>query len=272
MKKHLVLAIAALTLVACSDSSEPLTASPPAQPAAEQTLPPVGDEIAPEVDDESVRAGARATMGPGDALDVEIDAPAGQYVLDADHSNLFFTVRHLGVSNYVMRFTDFEATVDLNPQDISTSSVTVTIQADSVQTDYEGDYKAAHPESPFASWQDDLAMSEHFLHAGEHPQIRFTSTGVTVTDDGPLEVEGDLELRGESRPVTLEVTVVGSAAEHPMMGGGLIGFSATGAFKRSDFGMDHLMAPGVVGDEIRVFFEGEMVQVGDADQDVDDSE
>ena len=267
MKKRLVLAIAALTLVACSDSSEPLNTSPPGQPAAEQTLPPIGDEVAPEAHEgmdgevrEEVRAGTRATMGPRGAAEVEIDAPAGQYALDIEHSHLYFTVRHLGVSNYVMRFTDFDATVDLNLEDLSESSVTLTIQADSIQADYEGDYKALHPESPFASWPDDLAMSENFLHAGEYPEIRFTSTRIAATDDGPLQVEGDLELRGETHPVTLEVTVVGSALEHPMMGGGLIGFSARGAFKRSDFGMDHLIAPGVVGDEIRVFFEGEMVQ------------
>lgn len=271
MKKRLVLAIAAATLVACSDSSEPQISSPPAQPAAEQTLPPIGDEVAPTAADENVRDGARATMGPTGAVDVEINAPAGQYALDLNHSNLLFTVRHLGVSNYVMRFTDFDVTVDLDPEDVSASSVTATIQAASVQTDYEGDYQAAHPESTFATWQQDLSMSENFLHAGEHPEIRFTSTQVSSTDDGILQVEGDLELRGETNPVTLEVRVVGSAAEHPMMGGGLIGFSAEGAFNRSDFGMDHLIAPGVVGDEIRLHFEGELLQVVDGAEEGADS-
>lgn len=261
MKKRLVLAIAAAALVGCSDPSEPQVTSPPAQPAAQQTLPPVGDEVAPRnASDDNVRDGARATMGPADAVDVEIDAPAGLYTADLNHSNLLFSVRHLGVSNYVMRFTDFDVTVDIDPEDIPASSVTATIQAASVQTDYEDDYQAAHPESPFATWQEDLAMSDNFLNAGEYPEIRFTSTQVNTSDDGILEVEGDLELLGETRPVTLEVTVVGSAAEHPMMGGGLIGVSAQGAFKRSDFGMDHLIAAGVVGDEIRLQFEGELVQ------------
>lgn len=196
-----------------------------------------------------------------EAKPVTIEAPAGRYRLDSTHASLIFSVRHLGLSNYLMRFTDYDITLDLVPENLSASSVSVTIDPTSVSTDYRGDFKATHPDSPYSSWEEDLAQSPKFLNASEYPSIRYTSTAVMPQPDGTLTINGQLEMLGQTRPVSLQASVVGSEAEHPFIGVGAVGFSATGTFKRSDFGMNHLLNPPLVGDTVTLRFEGEMLQV-----------
>jgi len=243
MKRHLILAAAAFALAACSD-----------EPAPDNARSGV-DEPAPQVIEESSEQVVQAVPA-----EIKIDAPAGVYKVDPNHASLHFSVTHLGVSNYVMRFTDFDVTVDLNPSDLQASSVKMTIDPASIRTDFSGDYKGTHPDSPFDTWDESLAKSEDFLNADAYPAITFTSTNVELSDEGTLRVTGDLELRGETRPVTLDVSVVGSMYTHPLLGVGLVGFSAMGSFDRSDFGVTHLLEPPLVGDTVTLYFEGEFLQ------------
>jgi len=252
MNKLLLLTVAAFAVAACSEAPEPTTGGG-TQDAT--SLRPAGD-TAPVA-----QSPATAEKTAAEPLAMAIAAPAGQYQLDPNHASLHFSVRHLGVSNYVMRFTDFDVTVDLVPDDVTASTVSVTIDPASVRTDYAGDYQGTHPDSPFASWDEALARDEKFLNVAEHASISFTSTGVSVTADGTLLVSGDLTLLGQTRPITLQATVEGSEQAHPFTGAGLIGFSATGTFQRSDFGMTHLVTPPIVGDTVTLQFEGELLQV-----------
>ncbi len=189
----------------------------------------------------------------------DIAAPAGQYALDPNHSSLSFRVNHLGLSTYTARFTKYDVKLNLDPANLAASSVTATIDPASVRTDYSGDYKAGHAQSPYSTWDEDLANSPKFFNAGAHPQISFASTGVEQTGAGKLRITGNLALLGQTLPVTLETTVVGSG-EHPFTKRGAIGFSATGSFNRSGFGMTHLLQPLLVGDAVTIQFEGEFHQ------------
>ena len=256
MKKPIILALAAFALVACSEAPEPASA-----PAADEQ--PAAEEQPAE---------APAQLATTEPVQIHIAAPAGQYKLDPDHASLAFSVTHLGVSNYVMRFTDYDVTVDLNPNDLAASSVTVSIDPASIDTDFAGDYQGTHPDSSFSSWEEDLAMSENFLNAGKYDSIRFTSTGVTPSDNGTLMITGDLNLRGQTHPVTLEATLVGSEQAHPFSGVGLMGFSVTGTFNRSDFGITHLLNPPLVGDVVTLRFEGELQQTVEQSQDEEQSQ
>lgn len=252
MNKVSLLAMAAFAVVACSEAPEPTTG------------PGVQEETSPR--DAENTASIADNAEAAEPLAINVEAPAGQYQLDPHHASLHFSVRHLGVSNYVMRFTDFDVNMDLVPDDMTASAVSVNIDPTSVRTDYAGDYRGTHPDSTFASWDEALARDEKFLNATEHESISFTSTSVATTDDGTLLVSGDLTLLSQTRPITLDVTLEGSEQAHPMTGVGLIGFSATGTFKRSDFGMTHLVTPPVVGDTVTVQFEGELLQVQEDDQ------
>ncbi len=194
-------------------------------------------------------------------LSLALDVPAGLYRMDPNHSSLSFSVTHLGLSNYVLRFTQFAADMNLDPAQPGAASVSVTVDPTSIRSDYPGDYRGSHKNSPYASWDEDLAQSPKFLHAAEFPQISFVSRSVTVTGAQSLRIQGELTLRGQTHPLTLQAEVVGAAAAHPFSGVGAIGFSASGRFKRSDYGMSHLLDPPLVGDLVSLRFEGEFNQV-----------
>jgi len=203
--------------------------------------------------------------GPALAADqaaADPGAPAGQYRIDPTHSSLSFSVNHLGLSNYVARFTSYQVLLQYDPAQPEESSVTATIDPASIRTDYPADYKASHADSKFSSWDEDLAQSDKFFNAGKFPEITFRSTQVRASGPGALQIIGDLTLLGQTHPVELDATVVGATASHPMQAGvGAVGFSARGSFKRSTFGMTYLLAPPLIGDAVSIQFEGEFNQV-----------
>lgn len=195
------------------------------------------------------------------AAPVSISAPTGLYKQDPTHASLQFTISHLGLSNYIAGFTDYSVSLQLDSGNVAASSVTVTINPSSIRTDYRADYKAAHPESAFSSWEEDLAMSDKFFNAAQHPEIRFQSTSVKEGPIGTLQIAGDLTLLGQTHPVVLQGKVVGSMEQHPFTNQAAVGFSVSGTFNRSTFGMNYLLSPPLLGDEVKVTFEGEMHQV-----------
>lgn len=208
------------------------------------------------------RQAQQASAEPSQAAaPTRVAAPAGLYRIDPNHANIGFSVSHLGLSNYVARFSEFEVSINLVPDDPAASSLQATIYPASVKTDYVGDYKATHKDSPFDSWDQALAQDERFFNAGQYPEIRFNSTSIKDTGSGTLQITGDLSMRGQTHPVTLAAELVGDLAEHPFSGIGAIGFSASGSFSRSQFGMDHLTNPPLIGDEVTLLFEGEFNQV-----------
>ncbi len=189
-------------------------------------------------------AAAIATAAPLLAQAAPINAPAGDYVLEKTHASLTWQVMHLGLSNYTARFVNFDATITLDPATPTKSAVTVSIDPRSVRTDF-----------PFPEKEDfDKVIAEKFLKAGEHPKIAFQSTGLTATGATTGKLAGNLTFLGVTKPVVLDVTLNG-AMMHPMRKVPMLGFSATGSFKRSDFGSTELTP--FVGDEIKLIIEAE---------------
>ncbi len=179
-----------------------------------------------------------------------VTAPAGMYRIDPDHTSINFRVSHLGFSKYTARFTNFSGKLAFDPANPTAQTVEATIDARSVQTNYKGP-----PKEDF-----DTVVETQFLHADQHPQITFKTTRVETTGPRSAKVTGDLTLNGVTRPVTLETTFNGGYAPNAM-DGARIGFSARGAFQRSDFGITYgLPAPGTsmgVFDEVEVIIETE---------------
>lgn len=194
---------------------------------------------------------------PSAAAPAEIKAPAGTYKLDPNHATLSFKVRHLGLADYHARFTKFDATIDFDPQNLERSSVVATIDPRSVRTDYAGDYKATHEDSPYGSWEEALARDARFFRADEFPQITFKSTQVEAHDGG-LRVTGDLTFLGQTHPVTLQARLTGSMDKHPFTGRGALGFSATTEFNRSTWGMTGTQQ--YLGDAVAITFDAEFNQ------------
>lgn len=210
--------------------------------------------------DNSSQSNAQDDMGKDNTNPITIEVPAGQYKHDPTHSTFAFSVTHLGLADYVMRFTDYDIAVDLDPANLDQSSLTVTIDATGIDTDYNGDYQATHKQSSFKTWEEDLTLSPKFLNANEHPTITYKST--TISDEnGKLKIDGNLTLLGQTHPVTLYAELTGQAAQHPFFGFGALGFSVTGTFERSKFGMTHLTNPPLVSDTVTIDFDGELHQI-----------
>lgn len=180
-----------------------------------------------------------------------ITIPSGVYELDLGHASIVWKIDHLGLSNYTARFNDFDATLNFDVENPANSSVTVTIDPTSVDTDY-----------PYADQKDfnaALVNQENFFNASVFPDITFQSTGIEVTGDRTGKITGDLTLLGITRPVTLDVTMNGFLEEHPFAGGiPAVGFSGTTTITRSDWGMD--WGIGNIGDEVEILIEAEFVK------------
>jgi len=172
------------------------------------------------------------------------DMPAGTWVVDKTHASLIARVRHMGLSAYTVRFTDFDAAYVYDPKAPAASKVTATFQAaslDTGNTKFNGEF------------------ADKFLDATANPTITFVSTAITPGEGNSGTMTGDLTFRGVTRPVTLDVTFEGYASG---IAGQRSGFSARGVIKRSEFGSTFLLNPplAMVGDEVELILELEFVK------------
>ncbi len=182
------------------------------------------------------------------APSVEVaNLPPGQWQLDPDHASLIFKLSHAkGLSQFTGRFDAFDASLFFDPGQPEKSRVRVQIQAASINTGV-------------AALDPKLIKNANVLAASAHPVISFESVSVQPTTGRNAEVLGHLTLRGETRPVSLEITWNGSSFD-PLRRAQVIGFSARTRFDRSDFGADAWQNFGV-GTIINVQIEAEFVKV-----------
>ena len=155
---------------------------------------------------------------------------AGTWAIDPVHSEVSFTVRHMMVSKVRGRFDKFEGTIVTGENPLA-SSVTASVDLSSINTGQE--QRDAH------------IRSADFFEVETHPTMTFASTGVRA-DGGDFLLDGDLTLKGVTKPVTfkLEVSVFGPDA----YGGTRAGFSATTDINRMDYGVSfNGPIPGVPG-------------------------
>lgn len=195
---------------------------------------------------------AAALPADGPSARVATEAPAGAYALDKAHASLIFRVNHLGFSNYTARFKRFDAQLQFDPVNPENSSVVVTIDPRSIETDY--------PDPATLDFNAQL-QGEQWLDTTRFPEMTFRSTDVELTRPGTMRIDGELMLRGVTRPMILDAEFNGGYAGHPMDPHARIGFSAHGTLKRSEFGLTFgIPEPGStlgVGDDVEVVIEAE---------------
>lgn len=165
--------------------------------------------------------------------------------LDIAHSAVEFSVRHMMVSTVKGNFKEFTADVELDPDDLTKSSVSAVIKVASVET--RDAARNGH------------LVSADFFDAEQHPEITFKSTRVEAAGGDRYRVTGDLSVRGTTRPVTLDVTFLGIQTNP--YGVKTAGFEATAKISRQDFGLTWnvgLETGGVlVGDEVKISVDAE---------------
>jgi polyisoprenoid-binding protein YceI len=176
--------------------------------------------------------------------------PAGVYHIDKSHASLQLRVNHLGFSTYTTRFSRFDATLTFDPSNVPASRLVATVDSASLEM-------GAAPKMCV-----DIVQGPQFLDIKKFPKIVFHSEKIRMTGAKSFEILGVLDLHGVTRPLTLTGTYNGGYSGMPGMDPhARVGFSAHGAFKRSDFGMGYgVPAPGTtlgVGDLIDVSIEVE---------------
>jgi polyisoprenoid-binding protein YceI len=165
----------------------------------------------------------------------------GTWNFDPAHSEIGFSVRHAGIST--VRGTFNEATASLEvAEDVEASRVEASIQTASVDTN--------NPQ------RDGHVKSADFFDVENHPELTFASTAFRV-DGEDVSIDGDLTIRGESRPVTLKGEFGGVAVD--AFGQTRAGFSVETSISRKEFGITWnaaLEAGGVlVSDKVKIILD-----------------
>jgi polyisoprenoid-binding protein YceI len=168
--------------------------------------------------------------------------------IDAAHTSINFSIRHMVVSKVRGRFAKFSGAVNLDDKDLTKSVVEATIEASSIDTG--------------AAQRDAHLQSPDFFDAEKYPQLRFRSTRIEKLRDDRYRVIGDLTIRDVTREISLDVEY-GGRAKDPW-GNERAGFLAKGSLDRKDFGLGWnqvLEAGGVlVGDRVEIELDVQVVK------------
>lgn len=158
-------------------------------------------------------------------------ARAFPYVFDPDHTDITFTVNHLGFSTIHGRFRKYDMQIDLDPDNIEAAQVVVTIDASSLDTN--------------SRLRDDHTMNyPGLLDVVRFPTITFRSTEIVLTSAETVRMTGDLTIRDVTRPVSFDVRLNARGVTPLSQGKEVLGFTATGKIDRVAFGMS-FAAPAV---------------------------
>jgi polyisoprenoid-binding protein YceI len=172
-----------------------------------------------------------------------VKGTSGTYKLDPSHTDVLVQWSHFGFSNPSAHFGDVDGTLVYNAQDVSKSSVNVTLPLSGLNS--------------FTAKFDEHLKSGDFFDAAKFPTATFKSTKVTAAGANKLTVTGDLTIKGTTKPVVLAVTLNG-AGPHPMKKVPALGFDATATVKRSDFGLGAYVPN--VSDEVKIRITTEALQ------------
>jgi polyisoprenoid-binding protein YceI len=171
-------------------------------------------------------------------------AQSSTWTIDTNHAQTNFQILHMGVSTVRGSISGIKGTIVWDQKDPSKSSVEATIDTNTVNTNN--------------SARDKDLKSDHFFNVEKYPTMTFKSTSVSRAN-GKLQVVGDLTLAGVTKSVTLDVD--GPTAPQKGMGGKMvIGLSATGIVKRSDFNFAPKMPTMALGDEVKITIDVEADQ------------
>ena len=168
----------------------------------------------------------------GGSASAALAAQAAAYEVDPGHSSVVFRIQHF-VAPFYGRFNKVSGAVSYDAKKPEASSVEITIDAASVDTNSSG--------------RDDHLRGPDFFSAKEFPQITFVSKSVAKKGD-KLAINGDLTMRGTTKSVTVEAAIIGEADTGKM--GYRCGFETVFEIKRSDFGVKGYLP--AIGDDVRI--------------------
>ena len=183
------------------------------------------------------------------AMTMTADVDAGTiWAVDNVHSNVKFSVAHLVISEVEGSFKMYEGTVEAARPDFTDASIEFTVDINSINTDNEG--------------RDKHLKSDDFFNTEKYPKAHFKSSSFKKLDDRNYTLEGNLTMRGVTKPVIFAVTYGGTMKDP--YGNTRSGFKATTVINRFDFGLkwNALTEAGgaMVGKDVTLTLNLELVQ------------
>jgi len=171
-----------------------------------------------------------------------------QYTVDQSHSEVGFSVRHMGITSVKGSFTQFQGKIEMDGGALK---------------GMEADIDAASIHTRDAQ-RDQHLRSADFFDVDNHPRLIFKSTKVEALGQNRYRVTGDLTMRGVTKPVVLNVETTPETKDP--WGKNRIGFSATGELDRKEWGLrwNTILEAGglLVGDRVQILIEGEAIAEG----------
>ena len=168
---------------------------------------------------------------------------AGTYSAEPTHTELLFSVSHLGFTTWYGNFNNISGTLTLDPKNVGASTLDIVVPANTVTS--------------ISAKLDDELNSPAWFDTTKYPTIEFKSTKVTRTGRNSAIVTGELSFHGVTRPETLHVTFNASGVNivtHQYT----VGFNATGVIKRSDFNQKTYLP--VIGDNVTLMISAAFVK------------
>lgn len=164
---------------------------------------------------------------------------------DKAHSNLGFSITHLGISDIHGSFKNFDVNVSSSKADFSDAVFEVTADVASINTNIE--------------MRDKHLVSPDFFDAEKYPKLNFKSTSIKPAGKNKYKLAGNLSLHGITKPVTLDLWYRGTI-ENPMSKAPTAGFQVTGTIKRSDFNLGAGFPAPMLSDEVKIKADGEFAK------------
>ncbi|SEA61839.1 Polyisoprenoid-binding protein YceI [Chitinophaga terrae (ex Kim and Jung 2007)] len=168
--------------------------------------------------------------------------------IDPSHSDVQFKVKHLMITTVTGQFAKFDATMETTGNDFSTANITFEADVDSISTQN--------------AQRDQHLQAADFFEAATYPKLTFVSKEVKKVDDDSYKVTGDLTIKGNTRPVELNVEFGGEVVDP--YGQTKAGFELSGKINRKDFGLTFHATTETGGlllsDEVRLLASVQMVK------------
>ena len=171
-----------------------------------------------------------------------------RYVIDPEHLSIGFLVQHIGYASVLGLFRKAEGSFTFDEDTGQLADLKITVDTASVFTSHDK--------------RDKHLRGEDFLDSEQHPQMVFVARSGQFKQQRPAPLDGELTLRGVTRPVALQATW-NKSDRYPIPAAGaerfphVLGASARGTIKRSEFGMTYAVDNGWVGDTVDLIIEFE---------------
>ena len=164
---------------------------------------------------------------------------------DAPHSQLGFTVTHLGINDVTGFFNDFDVTIQSAKPDFSDAVFELKARTASIDTRVEA--------------RNNHLKSADFFDAEKYPEIYFKSTSITPAGSNHFKLKGNLTMHGITKEVEMDLEHR-ATIENPMNKKQTAGFRLTGSIKRSDFKIGPGFPDAAISDVVRIKADGEFAK------------